>query len=198
RFPDDVQALTDSARFDAALGRWADARGFAERAVRRAPSPENLGLLADAQERLGDRSTAAATRDEIAAVERIGNAQHLVDRLLALEYADHGMRLQDAYAIARRELSLRDDVFAEDTLAWTAARAGRWGEARTAARRAVALNTADARIWYHAGVIAEHDGDARTALADYRHALELNPRFQAGFADDAAARAARLESAQGG
>ena len=195
RFPDDVQALTDGARFDAALGRWTDARDFAGRAVQRTPSPENLGLLADAQDRLGDRSTAAATRDEIAAVERIGNAQHLVDRLLALEYADHGVRLDDAYAIARRELSLRDDVFAEDTVAWTAARAGHWDTARTAARRATALNTADARIWYHAGVIAEHDGDARTALADYRHALGLNPHFEARFADDAAVRVARLESA---
>ena len=198
RFPDDVQALTDSARFTAALGRWADARRFAERAVRLTPSPENLGLFADAQERLGDRAAADATRDEIVAVERLGNAQHLVDRLLALEYADHGTRLSDAYAIARRELRLRDDVFAEDTLAWTAARAGHWDEARTAARRATALNTADARIWYHAGVVAEHDRDARTALADFQHALGLSPQFQPGFADDARARAARLEAANGG
>jgi tetratricopeptide (TPR) repeat protein len=198
RFTDDAQALTDSARFTAALGRWSDARGFGDRAVRLAPSPEALGLLADAQERLGDRTSAAATRDEIAAVERIGNAQHLVDRLLALEYADHGTRLDDAYAIARRELSLRDDVFAEDTLAWTAARAGHWDVARASARRATVMNTADARIWYHAGVIAEHDRDGRAALADYRHALTLNPQFQAGFADDARTRAARLESSNPG
>jgi Tfp pilus assembly protein PilF len=198
RFADDVQALSDSARFTAALGRWSDARLFAERAVRLAPSPENLGLLADSQERLGDRSAAAATRDEILAVERLGNAQHLVDRLLALEYADHGTRLDDAYAIARRELRLRDDVFAEDTLAWTAARAGHWDVARTAAPRAIALNTADARIWYHAGVIAEHDGDARAAAADYRHALALNAQFQFGFAGDARARLARLESSNAG
>jgi hypothetical protein len=198
RFADDAQALTDSARFTAALGRWSDAHGFAERAVRLAPSPENLGLLADSQERLGDRSAAAATRDEILAVERLGNAQHLVDRLLATEYADHGTRLDDAYAIARRELHLRDDVFAEDTLAWSAARAGHWDVARTAAPRAIALNTADARIWYHAGVIAEHDGDARAAAADYRHALGLNAQFQWGFADDARARLARLESSNAG
>ena len=198
RFPNDVQALTDSARFTAALGRWAEARGFADLAVRLTPSPENLGLLADAQERLGDRTAADATRDEIVAVERLGNAQHLVDRLLALEYADHGTRLDDAYAIASRELRLRHDVFAEDTLAWTAARAGHWETARAAARRATALNTADARIWYHAGVIAEHDRDARAALADFRHALALNPRFQPGFADDARERAARLAAANGG
>jgi tetratricopeptide (TPR) repeat protein len=203
RFPDDVQALTGTARFDAALGNWSGARDAASRAVALTPSPENLGLLADAQERVGEgtgggratRETAAnATRDEIVAVERLGNAQHLVDRLLALYYADHGTRLDDAYAIARRELSVRDDVFAEDTLAWTAARAGRWDAARAAARRATAWNTADARIWYHAGVIAEHGGDARAALADYRRALALNPHFQAVFADDARERAQRLET----
>ena len=198
RFPDDAQALTDSARFAAALARWTDARGFAQRAVRLTPSPENLGLLADAQERLGERNASLATRDEIVAVERLGNAQHLVDRLLALEYADHGTRLDDAYAIARRELKLRDDIFAEDALAWTAARAGHWDVAHVAAPRAIALNTADARIWYHAGVIAEHEGDARAAIAYFRHALALNAQFQWGFADDARARLARLAPSNAG
>ncbi len=192
RFPDDLIALTDAARFSAAAGAWSDVRGYAEHAVRLTPSPENLGLLADAQQQLGDASAAAATRDEIVAVERIGNAQHLVDRLLAVYYADHGVRLGDAYAIARRDLAVRDDVFAEDTLAWTAARAGKWNVARAAARKATALNTADPRIWYHAGVIAEHDGDKTRARDDYAHALRLNPNFQAVFADDARAWLARL------
>lgn len=192
RFPDDAQALTDTARFAAALGRWGDARAAADHAVRLTPSPENLGLLADAQEHLGDPPAAAATRDEIAAVERIGNAQHLVDRLLALEYADHGTRLADAYAIAARELAVRDDVFAEDTLAWTAARAGKWDVARRAAARATAWNTAEPRLWYHAGVVAEHDGDRTRATACYEHALGLNAHFADVFADDARARLNRL------
>jgi tetratricopeptide (TPR) repeat protein len=192
RFPDDVQALTDGARFAAALGRWDEVRAGAEHAVRLTPSPENLGLLADAQEHQGDAAAARAARDEIAAVERLGNAQHLVDRLLALEYADHGTRADDAYAIARRELAVRDDVFAEDTLAWTAARAGRWTEAREAAARATAWNTADPRIWYHAGVVAEQAGERDRAVACYGHALALNPRFAASFADDARARLSRL------
>jgi tetratricopeptide (TPR) repeat protein len=192
RFPDDVQALTGTARFAAALGRWDDVRTAAAHAVRLTPSPENLGLLADAHEHLGDPAAATATRDEIAAVERIGNAGHLVDRLLALEYADHGTHLDDAYAIATRELAVRDDVFAEDTLAWTAARAGRWDVARRAAARATAWNTAEPRLWYHAGVIAEHDGDRARAVACYEHALGLNDRFAAAFADDARARLKRL------
>ncbi len=192
RFPDDLIALTDAARFSAAAGAWNDTRAYAEHAVRLTPSPENLGLLADAQERLGDPSGAAATRDEIVAVERIGNAQHLVDRLLAVYYADHNVRLADAYAIARRDLAVRDDVFAEDTLAWTAARADKWDVARAAARKATAYGTAEPRLWYHAGVIAEHDGDVARAKTCYQHALALNPNFQAGFADDARARLARL------
>jgi tetratricopeptide (TPR) repeat protein len=192
RFPDDVQALTGQARFSAALGRWDEVRAAAEHAVRLTPSPENLGLLADAQDHLGDPAAAGATRDEIAAVERIGNAQHLVDRLLALEYADHGTRLDDAYAIASRELAVRDDVFAEDTQAWTAARAGHWDTARRAAARATAWNTAEPRLWYHAGVVAEHDGDRARAVACYEHALGLNERFAAGFADDARERLKRL------
>jgi tetratricopeptide (TPR) repeat protein len=192
RFPDDLIALTDAARFSAAGGAWNDVRGYAEHAVRLTPSPENLGLLADAQEHLGDANAAAATRDEIVAVERIGNAQHLVDRLLAVYYADHGVRLADAYVIARRDLAVRDDVFAEDTLAWTAARAGKWDVARAAARKATAYDTAEPRLWYHAGVIAEHDGDTARAKMCYQHALALNPNFQAGFADDARARLAHL------
>lgn len=194
RFPDDAQALTDTARFDAALDRWDDVRANAEHAVRVTPSPENLGLLADAQQRLGDAAGANATRDEIVAVERIGNAQHLVDRLLAAYYADHGIRLEDAYAIALRDATARPDVYAEDTLAWAAARAGHWDVARRAAGRAIAWNTPDARLWYHAGVIAEHDHNVAGALADERRALALNAHFQPGFADDARARIARLQA----
>jgi tetratricopeptide (TPR) repeat protein len=192
RFADDAYALTDAARFSAALGRWRDVQAYAEHAVRVTPSPQNLGLLADAQEHLGDREGARATRDEIVAVERIGNAQRLVDRTLAMEYADHGVRLDVAYAMARRDRALRDDVYTEDALAWTAARSGRWDEARRAAARATAWNTADASIWYHAGVIAEHAGDRERARADYRRALALNPRFAAFFADDARTRADAL------
>ncbi len=190
RFPGDVAALTDLARFEAAAGRWSGARAAAEKAVRITPWPEALAILGDAQEQLGDAAAAAATRDEIGAVERIGNAQHLFDRLVALAYADRGVHVEDAFAIARRELAVRDDVFAEDTLAWTAARAGRWDVARAAAGKATRWDTADPRIWYHAGVIADHDGDREGATRDFGHALALNPRFHPVFAEDARRRLA--------
>lgn len=192
RFADDAQAWTDLARFHAALGAWSRAEEAARHAVALVPSPENLGLLADAQAVRGDVPAASATRDLILVVERIGNTQHIVDRLLAMEEADHGVRLDDAYRIARRELAVRDDPYTEDTLAWCAARAGRWDVARKAIARATRWGTEDPRLWYHAGVIAEHDRATATARRDYERALGLNPRFQAGLADDARARLAAL------
>lgn len=195
RFPDDVQALTDTARFEAAAGRWPNVHLAAQRAVRLAPAPEALALLADAQRHLGDIEASRATWDELAAVARIGNAQHLFDRLIALAYADRATHVDEAYTIARRELAVRDDVFAEDTLAWTAARSGHWDAARGAAVRATRWNTADSRIWYHAGVVAEHFGDRSGAARAYRHALALNPRFDAAFAGDARRRLTRADGA---
>ena len=135
-YPDDAAAWNALARILVAEHRWSEARDAAAHGVALVPSPETLGLLADAQAALDDPQ-AAATRDEIAVVERIGNAQHVNDRLLAMYYADHGIRVDDANAIARRELAVRDDIYAEDTLAWTAARSGRWTIARAAAARSM-------------------------------------------------------------
>ena len=106
--------------------------------------------------------------------------------------ADHGYRPADAYAIARRELQVRDDVYAEDTLAWCAARAGQWDVARAAAAKALRFDTEDPRLHYHAGVIAEHFGDRTEAVRQYTRALALNPHFAAAGADDARARLIRL------
>lgn len=192
RFPADAKAHTNLARFLSTRGAWNESRDAAARAVALIPSPENLGLLADAQDALGDREAAAATRDEIDAVARIGNAARLVDRLLSTYYADHGVHLQRAYAIARRELAARGDVYAEDTLAWAAARSGRWAEAGGASRKALSTNIEDPRIRYHAAVIAEHAGDRVTARDEYRRALALNAQFDPVFARDARLRLDRL------
>jgi tetratricopeptide (TPR) repeat protein len=191
-FPTDFLALGALARIELANKRYAQARDAATRAVAVIPNPETLGILADAQAALGDAAGAAASRAQIDAEEKIGDAQHVNDRLIAVYLADHDQRVADAYAIARRELSLRDDVYAEDTLAWCAARAGHWDVARVATRKALRFDTQDPRIQYHAGVIAQHDGDTAEAVRRYTRALALNPNFSATQADDARAQLAIL------
>lgn len=184
-FPDDFLAYNALARDLAANHRWDEAEAAAQRGVTLMPSPETFGYLADAQAARGETAAAAATRDEIVAIERIGNAQHLSDRLLAVYYADHGLRLDDAYAIAHRELSVRDDIYTEDTLAWTAAKDEKWDVARAAERKAIRFDTEDPRMQYHAGFIALHFGDRAEAKARFTRALALNPHFHPTQADDA-------------
>jgi tetratricopeptide (TPR) repeat protein len=190
-FPNYARAWNGLARLYWGQRRWQQTLDAASRAAKRVPLPETLGYEADAQRALGDAAAARATDDLIDAVARIADAG-LNDRALATYFADHGRRLDDAIAIARRDVAARDDVLAEDTLAWALARAGRYAEARDAARKAVRRNTQDARLFYHAGVIAMESGDRTEAARRLRAALELNPQFHPAQADDARTRLARL------
>jgi tetratricopeptide (TPR) repeat protein len=191
-FPSYPRALNGLARLYWGQHRWPEALDAATRAAQRVPLPETLGYAADAQRELGNEAGARATEDLIAAIARIGTAGAVNDRALSIYFAEHGRRLGDAVAIARRDISARDDVFAEDALAWALAQSGRWAEARAAARKAVRANTQDARLQYHAGVIAMECGDREEAARRLKSALDLNPRFHPRYADDARERLARL------
>jgi tetratricopeptide (TPR) repeat protein len=184
-FPNYWHATNGLAKVYWAQSRWHEALDFATKSADVFPLPETLGYQADAQRELGDRAGATATQDLIGAIERIGNAQGINDRLIAVYYSDHSINLNRAVAIARRDAANRDDLFAEDTLAWALARSGRWVEARAHAERATALGTQDARLQYHAGVIALHNGDRSEAAKRLSLALEINPHFHPYFEQDA-------------
>jgi tetratricopeptide (TPR) repeat protein len=190
--PHYARALNGLARLYWGQRRWRDALVAATAAAELVPAPETLGYKADAQRALGDAAGARSTDDLIAAIARIGTARALSDRALALYWSDHHQRPHEAVAIARRDAAARDDVFAQDTLAWALAGAGRWAEARTAARRAVRRNTQDARLQYHAGVIAMEAGDRAEAARRLKLALALNPQFHPDDANDARNRRVRL------
>jgi tetratricopeptide (TPR) repeat protein len=188
-YADGYRAL---ARVECAMHDWKPCLTDATKSANEVPYPETLGYEADAQAALGDRAGAARTRDLIGAVERIGNAYHISDRLLAVYYSDHQVRTADAYAIAKRELSARDDVFTEDTLAWAAAMDGRWGEARARERNALAYGTQNSLLYYHEGVIALHFGDRAAARRWLQKAVDLNPDFHPVFGPRAKAMLASL------
>jgi tetratricopeptide (TPR) repeat protein len=63
------------------------------------------------------------------------------------------------------------------SFAWTALKAGKAGEARDAIAQALRLGTKDARLFYHAGMIARAAGEADKAREFLRRALDLNPGF---------------------
>jgi tetratricopeptide (TPR) repeat protein len=191
-FPIYADALRVRARIECSLHRWQECLRDATASANDVPYPETLGYEFDAQSALGDRSAAAQTADLIITIEKIGNTQHISDRLLAIYYSEHRIRTADAYAIARRELLARDDIFTEDTLAWAAAMDGRWPEARVAIRKAIRFDTENALLQYHAGAIALHFGDRTEAKRRFERALALNSQFHPFYADDARAELAKL------
>ena len=165
--------------------RWREALASATHGADLLPLPETLGYKADAQRALGDGEGARETEDLIGAVERIGNAYGINDRAIAVYDSEHGEHLGDAVRIARRDLAARDDIFAEDTLAWALAMNGQWSSARLHAEKAVALGIEDSRVQFHAGMIATHTGHVAEARDRLRRALSVNPHFHAVYADEA-------------
>ncbi len=192
RFPRYADAFRVLARFECAAHRYAACLSDATRSADLVPFPEALGYKADAQRGLGDAAGAAETDELIETVERVGNAQHISDRLLAIYYSEHRTHVADALRIAKNELAVRDDIFTEDTLAWAAAMAGDWNDARRASERAMRFDTEDSRLQYHAGIIALHFGDRSAAKKRLERALALNPAFHPFYADDARAQLSQL------
>ena len=68
----------------------------------------------------------------------------LYNRQLALFYADHDLKPNEAYANAAKEYTVRRDIYGADALAWAALKAGKLDEAQAAIKDAMRLNTDDA------------------------------------------------------
>ncbi|MDQ6933397.1 MAG: tetratricopeptide repeat protein [Candidatus Eremiobacteraeota bacterium] len=192
-FPSFSLAYNALARFCWASRDWNCALDAATKGANIVPLPETLGYKADAQRALGDAAGAAQTDSLIFAIERIGNAYHVSDRLLAIYYSEHGVRLDDALTIARREVTVRgNEIYAQDTLAWAAAMDNHWDEARTAIAKAIRYDTEDPRIQFHAGMIALHFGDKEGARKHLQRAIDLNPQFHPVYADEARSALAKV------
>ena len=191
-FPNYADALRTLARIECARHDWQQCLTDAQSSASIVPYPETLGYKVDAQRGLGDAAGADQTADLIHAVGKLGDQQHITDRLLAMYYADHHVYSADAYAIAKNELKTRDDIFTEDTLAWASAADSRWDEARVHSANALKYHTENSLLEYHAGVIAEHFGNRAAEKAHFERALALNPTFDPAFSDDARAKLGSL------
>ncbi|MBW4556607.1 MAG: tetratricopeptide repeat protein [Trichormus sp. ATA11-4-KO1] len=184
-FPRHIAAFTGLARLYASEHRWQDALNAANQGIELMPLVETLGYKADAQLALGDQAGAAATEDLIGVVADLSKVKGIYDRALAIYYTEHGIHLPEALQIARSEVVVRDDIYAEDTLAWAAAANGQWQEAQQAAQRATRYGTEDALLQFHAGMIALHLGNREEAIKRLTQAVSLNPHFHHKYADEA-------------
>ena len=68
-------------------------------------------------------------------------------------------------------------IYGADAVAWTALKAGKIEEAQAAIKEALRLGTRDAKLFYHAGMIARAASDKAAAKDYLKRALSLNPQF---------------------
>ncbi|WP_375491370.1 tetratricopeptide repeat protein [uncultured Nostoc sp.] len=184
-FPRHIAAFTGLARLYAAQHRWQNVLNITNQGIELMPLVETLGYKADAQVALLDQKGAAETEDLIGVVAYLSKVKGIYDRAMAVYYTEHGIHLPEALQIARAEVAVRDDVYAEDTLAWAAAANGQWEEAQQAAQRATRFGTEDALLQFHAGMIAFHLGKREEAIKRLTQAVSLNPQFHHKYADQA-------------
>ncbi len=178
-FPDYHSALASLGRVRAAQGDLPGAIEIYQRAIQVLPDPAFVAALGDLYRLAGREKDAAAQYERVEQIERTEAAggEHHHRRQLALFYADHDMKAEEAYASAVHEYEERRDIYGADALAWTALKAGKVTEAQAAIKDALRMGTRDAKLFYHAGMIARAAGEKEAARDYLQRALTLNPQF---------------------
>ena len=123
------------------------------------PLPEYQWTLLEAYREAADDASAASVNAMLLERGAIDDA-----RSYALYLAASGQRVDEALELARAELNIRQDSFTLDTLAWALAANGDLHSAYDFSKLAVTKGTQDARLFYHAGVIASALGERSEAV----------------------------------
>lgn len=177
-FPGYHFALAGKARARIAAGDLTTAVDFYRRAQERVPLPDTAIALGNLYTKLGRSSEAQREFDLAEFIEKSGTAGiGTYSRQMAVFWADHGIKLDEALAIAQRERATRADIYTSDALAWCLYKKGRPQEAQTAISEALRLGTRDPQLNYHAGMIYQALGDREHAAQCLKLALEINPTF---------------------
>jgi tetratricopeptide (TPR) repeat protein len=194
--PGYVHAQAGLGRVRAAQGRMDEAAGLYEQAIARMPLPEFVIALGELHEAAGRPAEAAKQYELVRAMQQLFKANGVdTDLELALFDADRGQDPAGALALARAAYARRPSVKAADTLAWALYKAGQPAEARRYADEALRLGTDDALMLYHAGAIAQAQGDTAAARDFLARALARNPHFSPLYAPLAQQALARLSAA---
>jgi tetratricopeptide (TPR) repeat protein len=176
--PNYYRALASLSRARAAQGDLVGAIQGYERVIEIIPDPMFVAALGDLYKLTGHDREA---QSQYAIVERIGKLSAisgtLYNRQLAVFYADHDIKAEESYESAAREYETRRDIYGADAVAWTALKAGKIDVAQAAIKDALRLGTLDAKLQYHAGMIALAAGDRATARDYLSRSLKLNPQF---------------------
>jgi tetratricopeptide (TPR) repeat protein len=195
-YPNYYRAQAGMAQVRGAQKRYDEAIDHYQKAIAVLPMPDYVAALGDLYSKIGKPALA---RQQYELVEYIGrlNAinQVLYNRELAYFYADHDIKLSESLELARRELDYRKDIYAYDLLAWSLYKNDKAEEARDAIKEALNLDTQDAKLFFHAGMIYHRLGDNEKAREFLSRAMATNPQFHILHAETAALTLKQLDEA---
>lgn len=178
-------------RVAAAEGRLSDAIAQLDEAIATVPLPDFLARRADLlrlRADAGDARREADDRATVLAIARLaGSAANVYDRTLSIYLAGSGDDPVRALSLAQAEIRIRKDVYGYDALAWALLANNRPVEAEAAISAALAVGTRDAKLLYHAGMIALALGDEGRARGLLAEALDLDASFDPLLAANARA-----------
>jgi tetratricopeptide (TPR) repeat protein len=178
-FPDYVHGLAGLARVAAARGELDRAIELYSQVADRRPTPEFVAALGDVYRLAGREADAQRQYELVGVIDQLYRANGVnTDLQIALFWADHGIRVDEAVTAAEAVYRQQpDSIAAADALAWALYSAGRPGEARPYIEQALRLGTQDATLFYHAGMIYRALGEHERARSFLERALDLNPHF---------------------
>jgi tetratricopeptide (TPR) repeat protein len=179
-------ALAGLGKVSAAQGNYEKAIAYYQQAINIIPQPDYLAALGDL---FSITNQPQQAQIQYKTVEYIGKLaeinKQIYNRQLANFYSDHDLHLKEALHLALTELETRKDVYGYDAAAWAEYKNGNFAEAQTMMQQAMVLGTRDARLYYHAGMIALKLGDVSTAREYLEQALTISPHFSILYADQA-------------
>ena len=142
------------------------------------PLPQFVTLLADLDERAGNRARRRRQVETVGAIDRILAANGVRTDVESVVFdADHRIRPATLVARARAARAARPSILGDDALAWALARTGRCEEARSWSDRSLRLGTRDPLLYFHRAEIERCAGNPAAARSWARRALALDPSF---------------------
>ena len=185
-YPGYHRALAGLAELRASQGGYDEAIRLYQQAIGVIPMPMYAAELGDVYARVGRVDQANKEYELVEYIARLSTlSKSVFNRELALFYAAHNMKLDQALALARSELAVRRDVYTWDAFAFALYMNGHYKEAAAAVVHSLRLGTQDPLLFFHAGMIEHAQGNNRDARRFLEQALSLNPHFHVLYADQA-------------
>lgn len=179
--PDSFFALEHLAELRGAQGRYDEAVALYRKVIDRVPRAEFCQDLGDLYAFMGrpDEAKPWHERALAAYLQSVGqgNAHYL--HHLAGFYSDVRENPAEALRWALKDLEVRHSIYAYDALAWALYKNGDFSKARDTMKKALALNTRDAHLLYHAGLIYSRSGDLKQGQRYLKEAVAINPSYNA-------------------